>query len=259
MMEDRKKIEIEYYDNKAKTNAVRGEDADFEGFNPKNLSSFKFCYEWLARNCGDKVVLDYGCGNGVHSVFLAKAGVQKVVGIDLSEKSLEIAREKIKKEKLEGKAEFINMDCEKMDFPDNYFDIIFDGGTFSSIDLDKAYPELARVLKSDGILLGIETFGHNPLTNLKRRLNKMTGKRTGWAADHIFNLQDFEKAKDYFVKRETKFFHLASLAVFPFLSLPGAKILLVVFEALDKILLKTPFMGKYAFKSVFILSNPIKK
>ncbi len=255
-MEERKKIEIEYYDNKAKESVTKGGDADFEGFNPKNLSSFKFCYDWLKRNCQDKIVLDYGCGNGLHSIFLAKAGVKKVVGIDLSEESLVIAREKIKKEGLDNIVEFIVMDCEKMEFPDNYFDIIFDGGTFSSIDLNRAYPELARVLKSEGTLLGIETFGHNPLTNLKRQLNKMTGKRTGWAADHIFSLKDFEKAKDYFGTRKIKFFHLTSLVIFPFLSLPGAKIILNIFDVLDRFLLGFSFLEKYAFKSVIILTNP---
>lgn len=257
-MEERKKIEIEYYDKKAIKSAASGKDADFEGFNPKNLSSFKLCYDWIRNNCKDKFVLDYGCGNGVHSLFLAQSGAKKVVGIDLSEKSLEIAKERVRKEGLEERIDFILMDCEKMDFPDNYFDIIFDGGTFSSIDLDKAYPELARVLKPEGIILGIETFGHNPLTNLKRQMNKMTGKRTGWAAEHIFNLKDFEKAGNFFNKRKIKFFHLMSLAVFPFLSLRGSKILLNIFDIIDRVLLKIPFLTKYGFKSVFIFGNPKK-
>lgn len=257
-MEERKKIEIEYYD-KAMDSAASGEDADFEGFNPRNLSSFKFCYDWLAKNCKDKIVLDYGCGNGVHSLFLAQSGTKKVIGIDLSGRSLEIAKEKARKEGLGERIEFIAMDCEKMDFPDSYFDVIFDGGTFSSIDLNKAYPELARVLKQDGAFLGIETFGHNPLTNLKRQMNKITGKRTGWATDHIFNLKDFEKAGKFFKEREIKFFHLASLAIFPFLSLPGSKVLLNIFDVIDRVLLKIPFLVKYGFKSVFIFTNPIKK
>jgi len=139
-MGDRKKIEIEYYDKKAeewldKEKIKKKETADFEGFNPLLLDSFRFCYQWLKENCKNKVVLDYGCGNGIHSVPLAKMGAKKVFGIDLSEKSLEIAREKIKKEGLEGKVEFQKMDCEKMEFPANFFDIIFDGGTFSSLTL----------------------------------------------------------------------------------------------------------------------------
>jgi len=260
-MGDRKKIEIEYYDKKAeewlnKEKIKKKETADFEGFNPLLLDSFRFCYQWLKENCKNKVVLDYGCGNGIHSVPLAKMGAKKVFGIDLSEKSLEIAREKIKKEGLEGKVEFQKMDCEKMEFPANFFDIIFDGGTFSSLDLESAIPELVRVLKPNGSLIGIETFGHNPFTNLKRKINKMIGKRTGWAAGHIFKMRDLDKARQYFNKIEIYFFHLISWIAFPFLNLPGGKLLLKFFEFIDKILLKIPLSRKYAFKIVFIFSNP---
>ncbi len=248
-MEERKEKEIEYYDKKAESFSGRG---DFEEFEPKILESFRFCYQWLKENCKNKKVLDYGCGNGVHSIFPAKMGAEKVIGIDLSEKSLEIARGRAKKEGLEKKVEFILMDCENLKFPDNSFDIIFDGGTFSSLDLKKAIPELARVLSPNGYLLGIETFGHNPLTNLKRKINKITGKRTEWAVAHIFQVKDLEMAKNHFNKIETNFFHLISWIAFPFLGLPGGKNLLKSLELIDKILLKMPFLRKYAFKIVFI-------
>ena len=261
-MEPRKKKEIEYYDKQAeKLLQEKSEkcETDFEGFNPRILESFNFCYQFLKDNCKNKKVLDYGCGNGIHSVFLAKIGAEKVVGIDLSEKSLEIARKRVANKGLARKVDFLKMDCENMDFPDNSFDIIFNGGTFSSIDLKKAYPELARVLKPDGLLLGVETFGHNPFTNLKRKINKRTGKRTSWAAEHIFNIKDLEAAKNYFNKIEVKYFHLVSWAVFPFLNLPGGKILLKIGEIKDRLFLKIPFLRKYAFKVVFIFSLPIKK
>ena len=150
------------------------------------------------------------------------------------------------------------MDCEKMGFPENYFDIIFDGGTFSSIDINKAYPELSRILKPQGFLLGIETFGHNPFTNLKRKINKLIGKRTNWAAEHIFKIKDLEKAKDYFNKVDVYYFHLISWLAFPFLNLPGGKFLLKFLETMEKILFKIRLLRKYAFKVVFIFSEPKK-
>jgi len=261
-MEKRKEIEIEYYDKKAeewlKAASEKNWQADFEGFNPLLLDSFSFCYQWLERKCKNKKVLDYGCGNGIHSIFLAKSGAEKVIGIDLSEKSLAIARKRAKREGLEEKIEFLKMDCEKMEFPDNSFDIIFDGGTFSSLDLQKAVPELARILRPNGSLIGIETFGHNPFTNLKRKINKMTGKRTSWATGHIFKMQDLEEAKKYFEKIEVDYFHLISWISFPFLSFSGGKTLLRFFETIDKILLKIPFLRKYSFKAVFIFSEPKK-
>jgi ubiquinone/menaquinone biosynthesis C-methylase UbiE len=74
------------------------------------------------------------------------------------------------------------------------------------LDLDRAFPELVRVLKSNGFLVGIETFGHNPLTNFKRKINKLIGKKTAWAASHIFQMKDLEKAKNILIKSRFIFF-----------------------------------------------------
>ncbi|MDO8435966.1 MAG: methyltransferase domain-containing protein [bacterium] len=261
-VDQRKKTEIEYYDKRAKDwkgdLTAKKKQGDFEGFSPIDLSSYQFCYELLKKNCKGKKVLDYGCGNGVHSVVPIIWGAEKVIGIDLSEASLRIAREKIQKEGLGDKVEFMAMDCEKLAFPDNSFDIIFDGGTFSSLDLNLALPELARVLKPDGLLLGIETFGHNPITNLKRKINKISGKRTGWAAEHILRMENLKKAKDYFNNIEVYYFHLISWLAFPFLGLPGSKILLKTLEGLDRFFLTIPFLRKYSFKVVFVFSWPRK-
>jgi len=260
-MENRKEEEIKYYDERAKKwieeMADESWQTDFEGFEPNLLSSFSFCYQWLAKNCPGKKVLDYGCGNGVHSIFPAKQGA-KVVGVDLSETSLKIAKERAKKEGVEDMTEFLLMDCENLNFPDNSFDIIFDGGTFSSLDLKKALPELVRVLKPDGTLIGIETFGHNPFTNFKRMINKKTGKRTGWAVNHIVQIKDLKEAENYFNKTEIRFFHLISWIIFPFLKFPGFSSLLRLIERGDRILLKPSFFKKYAFKVVFIFSQPKK-
>lgn len=260
-MEERKEKEIKYYDERARGWLEESKNqkwqTDFEGFDPGLLSSFSFCYKWLSKRCQGKKVLDYGCGNGIHSIFPARHGAA-VIGIDLSESSLQIARERAKREAVEDRVSFILMDCESLKFPDNSFDIIFDGGTFSSLDLKKALPELVRVLKPDGFLIGIETFGHNPLTNLKRSINKKTGKRTGWAVDHIVQMKDLKEMSYHFNKVETKFFHLTSWITFPFLKSSVFRFVLKLLEIGDKVLLKLPFFKKYAFKVVFILSQPKK-
>lgn len=260
-MELRKQKEIEYYDKQAERWLAESPDkkwqGDFEGFNPHLLRSYSFCYSLLEKYCQDKKILDYGCGNGVHSIFLAKLG-REVIGIDLSQSSLQIAKERAKRAGFESKTEFLVMDCENMQFPDNSFDVIFDGGTFSSLDIKKALPGLARILKPGGSLVGIETFGHNPLVNFKRRLNKRSGKRTEWAAEHIVRMENLEEAKEYFGKIETNFFHLISWIVFPLLRFPGFNYLLKLVEGGDRMLLKLPFLKKHAFKIVFVFSSPKK-
>ncbi len=257
-MTDRKKTEIEFYDRQAEAQLKERTKGDFEGFEPTLLSSFRHLYGILAKNCKGKIVLDYGCGNGVHTGFLVKAGAAKVIGIDLSEKALQIAREKMRQEGLEDKVEFLVMDCEKMTFPDDSFDVILDGGTFSSLDLKLALPELVRVLRPGGVLVGIETFGHNPLTNLKRKMNKIFGKRTGWAQSHIMRQESLEMARNYFDEVKVDYFHPISWLALPFLSLPGGKILLKTLEIGDRVLLKVPFLKKYSFKIVFTFSRPKK-
>ncbi len=252
MMEERKKIEIEYYDKEASSsNEEIKEAGSLAGFNPLVLESYKFLRSLANAECRNKKVLDYGCGMGIHIIPLSRVA-KEVIGIDLSQKSLNIAQKRISENGVKN-AKVILMDAEKLEFTDNYFDVIFDGGTFSSIDLNKALPELRRVLKQDGIIIGIETLGHNPLTNFKRQINKITGRRTGWAADHILKMGDLETIKRYFIKTDIYFFHPVSWLAIPFVNLPGGRFLLKSLEGVDKFLLFVfPFFKKYSFKIVFV-------
>ncbi len=243
-MQRRKEKEIQHYDKAAN----RFENRSLSLF---SLGSYAFLRSIFNDNYGN--VLDYGCGTGVHSQWLKEHG-ERVMGVDLSQKSINFARKKV-----EG-VEFLVKDCEETGFDDNYFDMVFDGGTFSSLDLNKAIKEIVRILKPNGTLVGIETLGHNPLLNLKRRINRLIGKRTKWATEHILKTKDFEMIKNHFSRAEAHFFHLVSWLAFPFLKYPGGKFFLRFLEKIDIILISLfPFLEKHSFKIVFILSNPKKK
>lgn len=261
-MESRKQQETIHYDHLAKQWQTIASDnkwaTDAHGLKHGDYSSYVYLDKLLSKFSQNKKMLDYGCGTGIHSLTPLKYGAQKVIGIDLSEESLKIARERAEKTKLADQARFIKMDCENLEFPDNSFDIILDGGTFSSLDLDKALSELARALKPDGKLIGIETFGHNPLTNLKRWLNRARGTRTKWAAEHIFKVGDFKLAQKYFGQIKVKYFHLSVLLAMPFRKIPGITVVIKMLDRFDSLLLKIPFLKKYAFKIVFIFSEPKK-
>lgn len=264
-MEQRKQKEIAHYDAHAQEWLSAHTDSkkqksnnDFEGFEPRILASYRQCYTFLVQWAQGKSVLDFGCGNGVHLPYLAEVAAS-VTGIDLSAASLEIATHRIAHLPQCDTITLQKMDCEHLDFPDNTFDVVFDGGVFSSLDYDRALSEIARVLKPNGCLIGIETFGHNPATNFKRMLNKKSGKRTTWAADHILTTKSLEKAKHYFGDIEVRYFHLLSCAAFPFIGKPGGIAILRVLEVLDAALLSLPFLKKYAFKIVFVFSKPLKR
>jgi len=254
-MEERIKKEIEYYDARPDgANVVQG--MDFEGFRPLDLASFRRAHELLKDACPGKLVLDWGCGNGVHSIPIAKMGAKKVIGIDLSRNLLAAARQSARGLEIENKIEFLEADCERTGFNNNEFGVIFNGGTFSSVDIKIALPELARILAPDGVIIGVETFGHNPLANFNRALNVRFGKRTAWAAAHIFNNEGIELARRYFSKVKIKYFHLFSWLLIPLINRPWGKKLFDFVEIFDRQFLKISFLKKYAFKVVFEFSQP---
>ncbi len=262
-MDLRKEQEIKHYDRLARgwqaKVAAHPElvSLDIETADVMKMSSYQKLYELLKQHVPGKKVLDYGCGHGMHTMQIAKMSAREVIGVDLSEESLKIAEERSMKNEV-GNMKFLKMDAEALEFPDNSFDVVFDGGTFSSIELEKGLQEIQRVLKSGGFLIGIETLGHHPLANLKRWLNKKRGIRTGWAAAHIMKMSDFELAKKYLKLEQINFFHLTSLLAIPFQNLPGGKLIIKFTDALDKILFASfPFLKRYTFKAVFVFRKEV--
>lgn len=259
--ESRKQTEIAYYDKRARqwlSHADGKGDTDVHNLKHATFSSYRWLNKWLLKHCNGKKVLDYGCGNGVHSLTPIQGGAYSVIGIDLSEVSLEIAKKRANAAGVSDRVTFIKMDCEKMSFPDNTFDLILDGGTFYALNLHKASAELARVLKPDGKLICIETLGHHPLANLKRKLNVLFGKRTQLVVDNIFKMQNFKILKQNFNAIEIHYFHLLILCFIPFRKIPGMSIIINCIDMFDALLLNIPFLKKYAFKVVFVLSKPKK-
>ncbi len=152
------------------------------------------------------------------------------------------------------------MDCEKTDFENNKFDLVFDYGTFSSIDITKALSEIIRFLKASGSLIAIETYGHNPLMNIKRKINVLLGKRTAWAAQHIMRKKDWEFVSQHFESCKIKYFGAISYFFLPVVKICPEKFrdkLLNNIYIFDKYISNIMLFRKFAFKTVVILSNPI--
>ena len=269
-MELRKQIEKDHYNRQAEKIIQRDYDNfDWVRYGSKKFGPilgipFRFCEKKIQeiidrkRERGQAVYfLDYGCGNGIHSIFPAKWGA-KVYGIDISGQSIEIAKEWAKREGVERQATFLVMDCEKLEFPENFFDIVFNCGTLSCIDREKAYPEIIKVLKPNGFFISVDTLGHNPLLNLNRKIKLRRGLRTQQTFDHILRMKDVKIVGQYFNKTGTYFFNLVTLLGIPFQKLPGFNFFIKFLEITDKALLKLPFLRRYAFKVVFIFSSPKK-
>jgi len=99
-------------------------------------------------------ILDLGCGPGWTSLFLSKAGYQ-VCGADISERMIEIARERAEMENVQ--ATFCVTDMEEMDLEKKDFDGVL---LFDSLHHCPGYSNVLRQawehLRPDGHLLLLE-------------------------------------------------------------------------------------------------------
>ena len=212
--------------------------------------------DWFKENCKGRQVLDYCCGNGDDGVFIAQHGAREVTGIDLSGTSIDNCSKKAHNLGLTN-ITFKVMDAEALDFRDKTLDVVTEYGALHHVNLNKAYSEMARVLKPDGKAICVEALGHNKIIHLYRKLTPHL--RTEWEAEHILRKKDIELARKYFNKIEiVGFFHLFTLGAVPFRNLPGFNTILRILEILDTVLLKMPILKWQAWQVVYVLSKPKK-
>ncbi|MFL5739429.1 MAG: bifunctional demethylmenaquinone methyltransferase/2-methoxy-6-polyprenyl-1,4-benzoquinol methylase UbiE [Flavisolibacter sp.] len=103
-------------------------------------------------------LLDVATGTGDMAIMAAKMlRPQKITGIDISEKMLEIGRKKIEKEQLGTKIELQAGDGETINFPDHSFDgVTVAFGVRNFEHLENGLKEILRVLKPGGQLVVLE-------------------------------------------------------------------------------------------------------
>ena len=96
----------------------------------------------------DKIICDIGCGCGRNLVFTSKYA-SKLIGVDLSEESLEFAKKLVQAENLELKL------GDNLDIPleSNFSDLVIsDGVCHHTGDTIRAFKECVRILKPGGSL-----------------------------------------------------------------------------------------------------------
>jgi len=103
----------------------------------------------------DYVILDVGCGGGKTVSRLAqKAPRGKVFGIDYSADMVEYSKKVNKKLIAENRVEIVEGSVDKMDFSDDFFDLVTAIETYYFWpSFSDALKEIKRVLKPDGKLL----------------------------------------------------------------------------------------------------------
>ena len=97
-----------------------------------------------------KSVLDLGCGYGHNCIDFVQRGAESVVGIDISEKMLSVAKTESKHEKIQ----YVNMSMTDISQLDDKFDLIYSSLAFHYVkDFDSFAKDMFSVLNKDGQLL----------------------------------------------------------------------------------------------------------
>lgn len=97
-------------------------------------------------------VLDVGCGGGNTACFIAEHYGAPVQGIDLSEVMIARAKERARRQGLEGKVALRVADAFELPFDDNAFDVVILESVLTPLpgDKGKALAEMVRVVRPGG-------------------------------------------------------------------------------------------------------------
>ena len=124
--------------------------------------SFGMDYYWRYRaikeisNKPDKI-LDIACGTADFAIAASKIEKAHITGIDISNKMLEIGKEKVRSRQLQEKIKLKYADSENLPFSNNSFDAITAGfGVRNFENIEQGLLEMNRVLKKNGIVVILE-------------------------------------------------------------------------------------------------------
>lgn len=154
-----------------------------------------------------KRVLDYGCGSAEGGVYLAKLGAQ-VVGIDVSPGMLDAAQRLAAHHGVTIETRPVTSDAIPAETDE--FDLIYGNGVLHHVSLDKAIPELARVLRPAGKGCFIEPLPYNPVINVYRRI----AKEVRTPDEKPLTFSDIERFRSHFDGVSHREFWLTTLSVF---------------------------------------------
>ena len=108
-----------------------------------------FAYQHIATLCVGKSVLDIGCNKGYGTELLA-ANASNVIGVDVSQKAIETARNGCQNTKIE----FQTIDGKNLPFENDTFDVVVGCQVIEHIaDVSSFMTEVTRVLLPGGLAL----------------------------------------------------------------------------------------------------------
>jgi ubiquinone/menaquinone biosynthesis C-methylase UbiE len=122
-------------------------------------------------------VLEIGGGTGWHAAMLVHRGAH-VTTTDVSPVGVEIARRRFEVNRMTERTATAVVAAETMPFDDASFDAVFGIAVLHHLVLERAAPEIARVLRPGGRAVFIEPLSENPVLDFVRDYVPYPGKKS---------------------------------------------------------------------------------
>lgn len=179
-----------FLNNKSQLNAFKQNEGDaWLNRNDKNmeiaLRPRKFILDWcLERKNNISKILEIGAGNGIPLSFLCDKLEATGVGIEPSQKAVNLWKNKRKK--IDGglRTELINGDSSNLPFQEDSFDMVIFGFCLYLVDrnlLFRSISESDRVLKNNGLLVIIDFDVPKPYYNQYMNDNKLKSFKNNYS------------------------------------------------------------------------------
>ena len=159
----------------------------------------------LIQNCfitKDSKVLDVGCNTGYVSFEIAHSVKCSVVGVDINENMIQVAKKIRMKDRFGHLIKFKVADAMNLPFLNETFDVVVSGGSTAFIeDKTKAVQEYKRVLKQWGFIADINFFYRTkPPVSLLKKLNSILDiEIEPWDINYWINLYEESDLEKYFI------------------------------------------------------------
>jgi phosphatidylethanolamine/phosphatidyl-N-methylethanolamine N-methyltransferase len=141
----------------------------------------------VATNSIGGRVLEVGVGTGIS--LPQYAANTRIFGTDISEAMLAKARQRVTDQRLKNVEGLAVMDAEKLEFPDNSFDVVMAQYVVTAVpNPEKALDEFARVLRPGGELIILSRVSADAGMRhfIEQRLQPVV-RRLGWRTDFAWS------------------------------------------------------------------------
>jgi len=129
---------------------------------PGDTESTRKAYGLIHELPADPRILDIGCGPGVQTLELASLSKGRIVAIDLLPRMIERVKESVKAAGLAERIDVITMDMNKMDFPDDSFDLVWSEGALYIMGFRNGLEKVKKLVKPGGFVMVSEAVWLKP-------------------------------------------------------------------------------------------------